>query len=133
MAAWQVMDSAPSRPSMQRTQHTKRPATSLVANKIGEINALTRSIAGPLTDATMNVRLEELFAATVSLTHFPAASFADLDHKLDILCRRLREFLDPDDRGATLTYLLAQAIREEVQTLSTLAAPRAGSPLANPD
>ena len=108
---------------MKRTQRTKHPAKSPVADKIGEINALTLSIAGPLSDAEMNARLEELFAATVSLTHFHARSFADLDHKLDILCRRLREFLEPDDHSSTLTYLLAQTIREEVQTLSALAAP----------
>jgi hypothetical protein len=107
--------------AMKRTKPVSRNKRSPVADKIDEINTLTRAIAAPVPDREMNRLLDELFAATTALTHFPSQTVSDLDRKLDILCRRLREFLEPDDHAAVLTYLLAQNIREEVQVLSSVA------------
>jgi hypothetical protein len=52
--------------------------------------------------------------AAARLAQAPATSTGDLSLKLDVLCRRLREFLDPDDRGGVLTALLAESIRDDV-------------------
>ena len=78
-----------------------------------EIAALTRATAFPQSDDAMNERLDELFTAVCRLTHAPALTTTDLDLKLSTLCRRLRDNLDPDDRGAVLTYLLAEAVRDD--------------------
>jgi hypothetical protein len=61
----------------------------------------------------MNEHLDELSTTICRLAHAPALSAADLDLKLSALCRRLRDNLDPDDRGAVLTYLLAEAVRDD--------------------
>jgi hypothetical protein len=91
----------------------KRPESqvAVVAHKIAR---LTYAVAQPAKDAEMDRRLDELFAATASLTQLPAREAADIHLKLDVLCRRLREFLDPEDRGAVLTHLLAESIREDL-------------------
>lgn len=67
-----------------------------------EITALTRMTATTLPDDEMNRRLDELFTAVGRLAHAPALNAADIDVKLTILCRHLREHLDPDDRSAVL-------------------------------
>jgi hypothetical protein len=95
---------------MKAGTRTPESQVAAVARKIAR---LTYAVAQPATDAEVNRRLDELFAATASLAQLPAREPADIDLKLDVLCRRLREFLDPQDRGAVLTYLLAVSIRED--------------------
>jgi hypothetical protein len=92
------------------------PTDTLVRNLVRNIEALERKIAQPASDQTMNRRIAALFAATASLAQAPATSANDLALKLDILCRRLREFLDPDDRGGVLTALLAESIRDDCRS-----------------
>lgn len=98
---------------------------SLVQRLHDEVAALTRATALPQTDEAMTTRLDQLFGAACRLAQAPAVTATDLDLKLAVLCRRLREHLDPDDRGAVLTYLLAEAVRDEH---SLLAEPSAGEP-----
>lgn len=88
------------------------------ADAIDEIVLLNRTMTGPLPDQEMNKTLGELYAATVALTHIPSQTAGDLNHKLDILCQRLREFLDPTDRGGVLTALLAHSIQDDLKRLA---------------
>jgi hypothetical protein len=87
----------------------------LVRDLAREIEVLERKIAYPASDQTMNRRVEALFAATASLAQAPAATTGDRGRKLDVLCQRLREFLDPDDRGDVLTALLAESIGDDLR------------------
>ena len=80
---------------------------------------LARDTAGPATDREMNARIEGLFTASVNLVQAPSRDATDLDRKLTVLCQRLREFLDPDDHGRVLTYVLAETIRDEHRILAT--------------
>jgi hypothetical protein len=84
---------------------------------MGDIAAITRQMAGSRTDHHMNRHAEELFTAITSLAHAPATNGKDLAAKLEVLCRRLREFVNPDQRGEVLTVLLAESIRDEVSVL----------------
>lgn len=90
---------------------------SLVTTIVAEIAALTVAMATPQPDADMNRVVDTLFAATIRLAHAPAMTPVDLDRKFAVLCRRLNESLDPDDRGAVLTVLLASALRDEAALL----------------
>lgn len=86
----------------------------LVARLLNEIALVTREMHGVVSDKKMNQLAEELFAATANLAHAPAVTEKDLAAKLEVLCQRLREFLDPDQRGKVLTVLLAESIRDDV-------------------
>lgn len=89
------------------------PRGTLVQRLNVEITAQIRSTAATLPDDEMIRRLDELFTTVGRLAHAPALNSSDLDVKLTVLCRQLREHLDPDDRGAVLTYLLAEAVRDD--------------------
>jgi len=65
----------------------------------------------------MNRLLDDLYDATAHLAGAPAASAGDVQAKLTILCARLRENLHPNHRGELLTYLLAEAVREDCRIL----------------
>jgi hypothetical protein len=95
----------------------EKPVT-LIADLYAHIVTLERLTMGPLPDTEMNDRVAELFVATASMAHAAAADTADLELKFRVLCRRLGEFLDPDDRGGVLTYLLAASIRDDLGLLS---------------
>ena len=90
------------------------PSETLVARLHAEAVRLTVSIASPTTDEHMNALLDELFVVTTRLAQAPAQETHDLSLKLDLLCRRLREDVAPENRGDVLTYLLAEAIRDDV-------------------
>ncbi len=83
----------------------------LVARLHAEASRLAVSIASPASDERMNALLDELFVVTTRLAQAPARGAKDLSLKLDVLCRRLREGVAPENRGDVLTYLLAEAIR----------------------
>ena len=83
----------------------------LVARLHAEAMRLTVSIAIPASDERMNALLDELFTVTTRLAQAPARDAKDLSLKLDVLCRRLREDVAPENRGDVLTFLLAEAIR----------------------
>ena len=83
----------------------------LVARLHAEAMRLGISIATPASDERMNALLDELFAVTTKLAHAPARDTKDLSLKLDVLCRRLRKDVAPENRGDVLTFLLAEAIR----------------------
>ena len=112
------------------TGNTEETAT-LLQQLSDEIAALTRTTAAPQSDAATNARIDELFDLTIRLAQAPVLSAADLDLKLAVLCRRLREHLEPDNRGAVLTYLLAEAVRYDVSLLElpSHAEPNAHCPL----
>jgi hypothetical protein len=88
------------------------------------IMALSRELEGllrlcePMREAVMARRLDEIAAVTTGLAHAQATDLAEVEVKLRILCRRLREFVDPDNIGAVLTILLAESIRDDVQLLA---------------
>ena len=83
----------------------------LVARLHAEAMRLTVFIASPASDERMNALLDELFVVTTRLAQAPARDAKVLSLKLDVLCRRLREDVAPENRGDVLTYLLAEAIR----------------------
>ena len=89
----------------------------LVARLHAEAMRLGISIATPASDERMNALLDELFAVTTKLAHAPARDTKDLSLKLDVLCRRLREDVAPENRGDVLTYLLVEAIGDDVVLL----------------
>ena len=86
----------------------------LVARLHVEAGRLAVAIASPATDERMNTLLDELLSVTAKLAQAPACDAKDISLKLDVLCRRLREDVAPEYRGDVLTYLLAEAIRDEV-------------------
>ena len=90
----------------------------LVARLHAESMRLTVSIASPTREERMNALLDELFAVTTRLAQAPAQNANDLSLKLNVLCRRLREDVAPENRGDVLTSLLAEAIRDEFTSLS---------------
>ena len=87
------------------------PRDTLVARLHAEATRLAVSIASPASDERMNALLDELFVVTTRLAQAPARDAIDLSLKLDVLCRRLREDVAPENPGDVLTYLLAEAIR----------------------
>ena len=60
----------------------------------------------PASDERMNALLDELFVVTTRLAQAPDRDANDLSLKLDVLCRRLREDVVPENPGDVLTYLL---------------------------
>lgn len=86
---------------------------SLVQRLHDEVAALTRATAFPQSDDVMTARVDALFTVSTRLSQAPSLTAVDLDLKLSVLCRRLRDQLDPDDRGGVLTYLLAEAVRDD--------------------
>ncbi len=91
---------------------TDSPET-LVERLCREIETLYRDTAHPAPDAEMNARVAALFEAITKLAQVPATNPAELLLKLDVLCRRLGEYLDPTDWGGVLTYLLATSIQND--------------------
>ncbi len=89
----------------------------LVARLHAEATRLAVSIASPASDERMNALLDELFVVTTRLAQAPARDAKDLSLKLDVLCRRLREDVAPENPGDVLTYLLAEAIRGDYAVL----------------
>ena len=85
----------------------------LVQRLHGEVSALTRATAFPQSDDAMTARVDALFTVSTRLSQAPSLTAADLYLKLSVLCHRLRDQLDPDDRGGVLTYLLAEAVRDD--------------------
>lgn len=90
----------------------------LLARLHAEVARCMRAVNHPAPDDVMSAWIEELFAAVTRLAQAPAQKPSDLGLKLAVLCSRLREGLDPEDRGAVLTYLLAESIRGDIGTLS---------------
>ncbi len=82
------------------------PRDTLVARLHAEAMRLSVSIASPASDERMNALLDELFVVTTRLAQAPARDANDLSLKLDVLCRRLREDVAPENPGDVLTYLL---------------------------
>ena len=101
----------------RKRNRTARNDASLVAQLCGEVSALSRRAVGPAPDRVMNRLLDDHYDATAHLAGAPSASAADVQAKLTILCGRLRENLHSGHRGELLTYLLAEAIREDCRLL----------------
>ena len=90
------------------------PKSTLLTRLAASLEATHQTMLGPHTDQSMNDLVDEAFLCTTRISQAPAASIDDLALKLTVLCRRLREHLDPDDRGGVLTALLAESIRDDV-------------------
>ena len=78
----------------------------LAARLHAEAMGLSVSIASPASDERMNALVDELFIVTTRLAQAPDRDANDLSLKLDVLCRRLREDVVPENPGDILTYLL---------------------------
>ncbi len=91
----------------------------LVSRLYAEVVRCMRAVNQPASDDEMSERVEELFAVVTHLAQAPVQVPWDLGLKLAVLCGRLREGLDPEDRGAVLTYLLAELIRDDDAVMST--------------
>jgi 3-deoxy-D-arabino-heptulosonate 7-phosphate (DAHP) synthase class II len=78
---------------------------------------LSRQSIGPTSEAEMGRLLDDLNEATANLAGAPSISPEDLQTKLAILCARLRENLHLGDTAEMLSYLLAEAVREDFRVL----------------
>lgn len=86
----------------------------LVARLASSLEETLLATRGSLPDEVMNERLGEACATTTRIAQVPATTVADLSLKLSVLCRRLRDDLDADDRCGVLTALLAESIRDDL-------------------
>lgn len=93
----------------------------LIARLCRQIKDLSRATARPAPDAEMLRRVGDLYSAVTRLAQAPATDPAELLLKIEVLCRRLREDLDPLDRGSALTHLLAASIRDDCRALPSIA------------
>lgn len=92
----------------------KQKPVGLVRRLVNEIGALTRRANQSLSDKEMDEVCERLLASSAHLVNAPASDVLDIDLKLAILCRRLRDHLDPEDQGAVVNALLAESIRDDL-------------------
>lgn len=90
------------------------PKSTLLTRLVASLEATQQTMLRPHTDQSMNDLVDEAFLCTTRISQAPGASIGDLGLKVTVLCRRLREHLDPDDRGGVLTALLAESIRDDV-------------------
>ncbi len=90
---------------------------SLVRALFKEVLRNLSAVAVPSSDDEMNERVEVLFTTTTRIAQAPAGNLAEITLKLNLLCRRLRDHLEPDDRGGVLTALLAESIRDDLERL----------------
>lgn len=67
----------------------------------------------------MSRLLDDLNEGTSNLASASSISTEDEQTKLTVLCARLRENLHLGDTGELLTYLLAEAVREDCRVLLT--------------
>ena len=102
--------------SRRRDPPTRNNA-SLVAQIGDQVTALSRQTAGPASETEMSRLLDDLAEATANLASAPSISPEDVQTKLTVLCARLRENLHLGDTGELLSYLLAEAVREDCRIL----------------
>ena len=95
-----------------------------------ELAELVAEMAQPLTDGDMARVIEAYYAKTASLAQIPSRTADDIDRKVDVLCLRLREFLEPDDMPAVVTYLLAESIRQDIWAHRAAGARAAGGAIS---
>lgn len=101
----------------RRQQPPTRNDVSLVAQIGDQVTALSRQSVVPATETVMSRLLDDLAEATANLASAPSISPEDVQTKLAILCARLRENLHLGDTGEMLSYLLAEAVREDCRVL----------------
>ncbi len=92
---------------------TSNTTGTLVARLYARLTSCLRAANQPGSDEEIADRLDEAFRVMTLLAQAPAEIEADVDLKFAALCGRLREDLDPEDRGAVLTYLLAESLRAD--------------------
>lgn len=97
------------------TQHTKAPEPkTLVQLLYDESLAQRRALVRPCPDEEMNEGLEALSFIATNMANAPSQNTADLHRKMEVLCCRLRENLNPEYQGEFLNYLLADSIRNDL-------------------
>lgn len=92
----------------------KQKPVGLVKRIVNEIAMLTRRANQSLSDREMDEVCERLLSSSAQLVDAPASDAQDINLKLAILCRRLRDQLDPEDWGAIVNALLAESIRDDL-------------------
>lgn len=95
----------------------KHKSVGLVLRLVSEIGALMRRANQPLSDEEMDEVCERLLSSSAHLVNAPASDARDIDLKIAILCRRLRDQLDPEDQGAVVNALLAESIRDDLMLI----------------
>ena len=98
----------------------KRKPIGIVSRIIGRIAEEMLRLGEPLSDKEFEGVSDALFASSTHLANVSAVNFQDLDLKLAILCRRLRDQIDPEDRTAVLNSLIAESIRDDLLIISVL-------------
>ena len=94
-----------------------RNNVSLVARIGDQVTTLSRQSMGSAPEVEMSRLLDELAEATANLASAPSISPEDVQTKLAVLCARLRENLHLGDSGEMLSYLRAEAVREDCRAL----------------
>jgi hypothetical protein len=92
----------------------KRKSDGLEKRLVAEIAVLTRRSSVSLSDKEMDEVCEALLSSSAHLVNAPACDAFEIDLKLAMLCRRLRDQLDPEDRAAVINALLAESIRDDL-------------------
>lgn len=103
-------------------RRTKRPnQMTLVQRLYRDAQIQRRALTRPCPDKEMNAGLELLFTLTASIASAPSETAHDLRLKIEVLCARLREHLQPEHEGELLDYLLADSIRDDLAMASVYA------------
>lgn len=95
----------------------KQKPVGLVKRLVNEIAMLARRANQSLSDGEMDEVCERLLSSSAHLVNAPASDAQDINLKLAILCRRLRDQLDPEDHGAIVNALLAESIRDDLMLM----------------
>jgi len=93
---------------------------SLAARLAKRLNKLTPLDGEGCADADAAAILDATVDLTQKLVHAPSLDIDDIEHKLALLCRRLRADIGTAYRDEWLTYLLAESIRDDLCRLRDL-------------
>lgn len=99
----------------------KKQRTSLIQRVVFDLWRGASTDTRGLSDEAVAELCEKVLSRTSYLAEIPSQNSRDLELKFGVLCRRLREHLDPDDAEPVLTALLAESIRDDFQRQVQLA------------
>lgn len=97
----------------------KNKSIGVVPKIIERIAVYRHRLHDPLPDQVFDEVSDALFTSSVHLANVSASSLQDIDLKLAVLCSRLRDQIDPEDRTAVLNALLAESIRDDLLTIGS--------------
>lgn len=83
-----------------------------------ELAAVEARLAGPLEEGALAPLLERAEVLSRSVALAPPRGLRELALKLDLLCARLRQTVDPGEPRAVLTYILAESARDDLRRLA---------------